>query len=123
MRTLGVGEMFTATEFKDFSVAQQRKAIRLMYERLNVGDANAVRFFVDECAGDLLEETAQLVLAFDVWYVVSVVYDVEIPQDVLECIAEGQDSKHWRRLINRHGLPWNSATKAELSAVGIVGLI
>lgn len=116
---MNVGQLMPVAEFKKLAAAKQRKAVAEMYHALNVGDADTVAWWIGEYAGDLLDERASLVAAFDVWYVVTKVYDVDLPNDVIECIAEGDNPRSWRNLLQRHGLAWNRCTRAELQDLGV----
>lgn len=117
---MNVGELMPAKAFKLLSAQAQRKAIADMFKALSVGDANAVHFWVHECAPDLLNEESHFAAAFDAWYITTKVYDVEIPQDVFECIAESESAVHWNRMITRHNFPWRKGTGRDLREMGII---
>lgn len=104
--------------FAAMNAAQQRRHIGLWFKQMDLETASWVGEWFKEWAGDLLDNNAQFVTCFDVWFVTTVIYDVDIPGDVIECIAEGTNAQAWRNMLNRHGLSWNAATKRELQELG-----
>lgn len=116
-------------EFKSMNARQQRAAIEQFYKALDRETASHVTHWTEYWASDLLGEDAEFVTCFDVWFVTTVIYDVDIPNDVVECIAEEfeagrgkQSAQSWRNLLSRHNLPWRRWTKADLEEVGAVSL-
>lgn len=99
--------------FKAMNARQQRAAIEKFYKMLDLETAQHVTDWTVHWASDLLNNNSEFVTAFDVWFVTTVIYDVDIPNDICECIAEefaagrGREAAQpWRNLLNRHGLPW-----------------
>lgn len=109
--------------FKAMNARQQRKAIEDFYKRMPLETANFVTEWTKDYAYDLLDESAEFVTCFDLWFVTTVIYDIDLPNDLPECIAEGDSPQPWRNFLTRHGLPWRRWTKADLEDVGAVALL
>ena len=119
----------TIEHFKSLPARAQRKWIADTYLTLTVERMDHIIHWAQEYAPDLIEESAYAVVAFDVWWIVTRVYDVDLPNDVAEIIAEdalagrGQKAAQpWRNLLVRQDLPWRKFTREDLIELGVQGL-
>lgn len=111
--------------FKSLSARKQRAWIGEQYKILTIERMSQIADWCENYAPDLIDESAYAVVAFDVWWVVTRVYDVDLPNDVAECIAEEFEAgrgaaaaRPWQNLITRQDLPWRKFTKKDLIELG-----
>lgn len=112
--------------FKGLSSRGQRNWIENQYKTLTIERIAQIADWCERYANDLVEPSAYAVVAFDVWWVVTRVYDVDLPNDVAECLAEEMEAgrlakaaQPWRNLLVRHNLPWRKFTRKDFEELRV----
>lgn len=116
--------------FKLLNAKTQREHIIGYYQFCTAERMRHALEWADDYATDLLDPTqCGAVVMFDLWFIVTQIYDVDLPNDVAEIIAEEQAAgrgakaaQPWRNFLVRHQLDWRKFTKKDLAEIGLAAV-